>query len=220
MKELKVYKNFPPEISVILPTYNRASLILRAVHSVLSQTIHDWELIVIDDGSSDNTFSILDELILAHENIRYCKHRNRKLPLALNTGLSLSVGRFVTFLGSDDEYLNNHLETRLAYMKSHPDIDLIYGGVKIIGNQYVKDVHNLDKLIHLNDCVIGGSLFGKRVLFNSVGGFSNIIYGEDYDLVQRAKPHFNIEKVDLEQSYIYYRDALDSICNNIGKNDF
>ncbi|MHC1738768.1 MAG: glycosyltransferase family 2 protein [Ignavibacteriaceae bacterium] len=215
MEEIKIYKNYSPAVSVILPTYNRASSILRAVDSVLSQTLKDWELIIVDDGSSDNTFPILDELVLSHENIRYCKHQNRKLPLALNTGLSFSVGNYVAFLGSDDEYLNNHLETRLRYMKSHPEIDLVYGGVKIIGNEYVKDFHNLDNLIHLNDCVIGGSFFGKRELFNSVGGFRDIPYGEDFDLVQRALPHFNIQKVDIEQTYIYYRDSSDSICNNI-----
>jgi len=215
MQEIKIYKNYSPVVSVILPTYNRATTILRAVDSVLCQTVKEWELIIIDDGSSDNTFSLLNELILSHENIRFCKHKNKKLPLALNTGLSLSVGRYIAFLGSDDEYLNNHLETRLGYMKSHPEIDLIYGGVKIIGNQYVKDFHNLNNLIHLNDCVIGGSFFGKRELFNSVGGFRDIPYGEDYDLVQRAHLHFNIEKVDIEQSYIYNRDSSDSICNNI-----
>jgi glycosyltransferase involved in cell wall biosynthesis len=215
MEEIKIYKNYSPVVSVILPTFNRASSILQAVDSVLSQTLKDWELIIVDDGSSDNTFPILDELILSHENIRYCKHKNRQLPLALNTGLCLSIGNYVTFLGSDDKYLNNHLETRLSYMKSNPEIDLIYGGVKIIGNQYVKDFHDMDNLIHLNDCVIGGSFFGKRELFNSVGGFRDIPYGEDYDLVQRALPHFNIQKVDIEQTYIYYRDSSDSICNNI-----
>lgn len=215
MEEIKIYKNFSPEISVILPAYNRAPFILRAVNSVLSQTLKNWELIIVDDGSSDNSFTLLDQLILSRENIRYCKHKNRKLPLTLNTGISLSVGKYLTFLGSDDEYLNNHLETRINYMKSHPEIDLIYGGVKIIGDQYVKDFHDLNKLIHLNDCVIGGTFFGKKDLFNSIGGFRDIPYGEDYDLVRRAQPYFNIRKVDLEQTYIYYRDTSDSICNNI-----
>lgn len=215
MEKIKIYKNYSPFISVILPTYNRASCIIRAVNSVLSQTLKEWELIIVDDGSSDDTFSLLDKLILSNENIRYCKHKNRKLSLTLNTGLSISVGKYITFLGSDDEYLNNHLETRFNYVKSHPKIDLIYGSVKIIGNQYVKDFHNLENLIHLNECVIGGSFFGKRELFFSIGGFRDIPYGEDYDLVQRALGRFHIKKVDIEQTYIYHRDSSDSICNNI-----
>ncbi|HOJ18818.1 MAG: glycosyltransferase [Ignavibacteriales bacterium] len=215
MNDFGLCKKGCPIVSVILPTYNRSTLIMRGVESVLNQTISDFELIIVDDGSSDNTFELLNNLILSDERVKYIKHKNKKLPLSLNTGLKLATGDYITFLGSDDEYLSKHMEIRLEYMKANPEVDLIYGGVKIIGNEYVKDVNNPKELIHLSECVIGGSFFGKREVFQSVEGFRDISYGEDYDLAERARIRYNVKKVDFEETYIYYRDTPDSICNNI-----
>lgn len=203
-----------PIVSIILPTYNRAYILMRSINSVLNQTLKDWELIIVDDGSNDNTFQLVNDLINQNYRIRYVKHRNIKLPLSSNTGIQISSGKYLTFLGSDDEYKNNHLELRVNYMKSHPNLDLIYGGLEIIGNPYVKDKNDLSKMIHLDACVVGGTFFGKRNVFIELNGFKNILYSEDSEFFERAKEKFKIVKVDFP-SYIYYRDADDSICNNI-----
>jgi len=211
---METYTANSPEISVILPTYNRASLILRAVNSVFKQTFRNWELIIVDDGSDDNTFGLLDKIVLSNENVKYIKHKNRKLPLSLNTGILISSGRYLAFIGSDDEYLPEHLFLRYDYMKKNPDIDLIHGGVKIIGDTFVKDFNDVTKKIHLDECVIGGTFFGKREVFVQLKGFSNIPYGEDYELTLRAANKFKIMKVNFP-TYIYYRDTEGSICNTI-----
>jgi len=211
---METYTANSPEISVILPTYNRASLILRAVNSVFKQTFRNWELIIVDDGSDDNTFGLLDKIVLSNENVKYIKHKNRKLPLSLNTGILISSGRYLAFIGSDDEYLPEHLVLRYDYMKKNPDIDLIHGGVKIIGDTFVKDFNDVTKKIHLDECVIGGTFFGKREVFVQLKGFSNIPYGEDYELTLRAANKFKIMKVNFP-TYIYYRDTEGSICNTI-----
>jgi len=211
---METYTANSPEISVILPTYNRASLILRAVNSVFKQTFRNWELIIVDDGSDDNTFGLLDKIVLSNENVKYIKHKNRKLPLSLNTGILISSGRYLAFIGSDDEYLPEHLFIRYDYMKKNPDIDLIHGGVKIIGDAFVKDFNDVTKKIHLDECVIGGTFFGKREVFVQLKGFSNIPYGEDYELTLRAANKFKMMKANFP-TYIYYRDTEGSICNTI-----
>lgn len=211
---MKLYKNLTPSVSIILPTYNRERLLKRAIDSVVNQTASGWELIAVDDGSDDNTFHLVNSYINHHENIRYMKHGNRKLPISLNVGLSAACGKYVTFLGSDDEYKPGHIQLRLEYMEENPVVDLIHGGVEVVGDPYVKDKHDLTKKVHLSECKVGGTFFGKREVFLSLGGFSDIEYSEDSDFFERAEKEYDIAKVDYP-TYIYYRDTPGSITNTI-----
>jgi glycosyltransferase involved in cell wall biosynthesis len=211
---LQISKNYSPVISVIIPTFNRALLIKRAIESVIKQTFKGWELIIVDDGSIDETFSIVNNYISAWDNIRYLKHSNRGLPLSRNAGIETSSGKYVTFLDSDDEYLPGHLELRLEFMSKHSEVDLIHGGIIIVGNPFVRDKNDLSKLIHLSQCSIGGTFFGKKSLFQSLNGFKNIEYSEDSELLERAeRKMFSITKVNFP-TYIYHRETQGSICNN------
>jgi len=211
---MKLYKNYKPIVSIILPTYNRSEFLKRAIDSVIIQTFSKWELIVVDDGSEDDTFLIINKLIASNKKIRYMKHSKRKLPLSLNAGIKASAGEYITFLGSDDEYLPEHLSLRVNELQNNDKIDLVYGGVKIIGDLYVKDKNDLSKKTHLSDCVIGGTFFGKRNMFIELGGFKNIEYSEDSEFYERAKSIYNIKKVKYP-TYVYYRNTPDSICNKI-----
>ena len=209
-----VYKTFAPIVSIILPTFNREKLISRAVESVIKQSFKNWELIIVDDGSSDNTFLVISEFIKSHESIRYIKHSNRKPPLSLNAGILASCGKYIAFLISDDEYKTDFLLKRISFMEENTDVDLIHGGVEIIGHPYVKDKNNLTKEIHLSECAIGGTFFGKRNIFFELGGFRNLSYSDDSDFIERAEKKYKIIKIDWPD-YIYYRDTPDSICTNI-----
>ena len=211
---MKLYKNYKPIVSVILPTYNRSEFLKRAIDSVIAQSFSEWELIVVDDGSEDDTFSIINKFLASNKKIRYMKHSNRKLPLSLNAGIKVSTGEYIAFLGSDDEYLPEHLNLRVNELQKNEVIDLIYGGVKIIGDPYVKDKNDLSKKIHLSDCVIGGTFFGKKNMFIELDGFKNIEYSEDSEFFERAKLIYNIKKVEYP-TYVYYRNTPDSICNKI-----
>ena len=97
-------------------------------------------------------------------------------------------------------------------MKSNQHIDLIQGGTKIIGNEFVRDKDNPDKFIHLSKCTIGGTFFGKTEVFKKLNGFRNISYSEDSDFLERAEKLFNVRKVNFE-TYIYHRELEDSITN-------
>jgi glycosyltransferase involved in cell wall biosynthesis len=211
---MQVYKSFKPFVSIIVPTYNRAGYLNRSIESVLKQTYRDWELIIVDDGSADDTYKIVHEYLLEHENIRYMKHSNRSTPLTTNAGIRASCGELLAFLASDDEWKPEYLKQRIEFLHEHPEIDLIHGGVEIIGHPYVKDKNDLSKEIHLSECVIGGTFFGKRNVFFELDGFNNLVYSDDSDFFERAKIKYKIAKVDFP-SYIYHRDTPDSICSTI-----
>lgn len=211
---MQLYKEFIPRVSVILPTYNRVKYLSRAINSVLNQIYENWELIVVDDGSDDSTYKLINSYQEKFEKVRYMRHQNRRTPLTLNIGILAAAGYYITFLGSDDEYKKEHLSLRMDILEKENEIDLLHGGVEIIGDPFVKDKNDLSKKIHLSECVIGGTLVGKKETFLKLGGFRNLNYSDDSDFYERALPICKIREVDFP-TYIYYRDTPDSICTTI-----
>jgi glycosyltransferase involved in cell wall biosynthesis len=100
-----------PFFSIIIPTYNRGKLLPKAIESVLNQDCNDWELIVVDDGSTDNTKNIIEKLCENDQRIKYVYQDNQERSAARNKGIENSKGKYVCFLDSDDEYLPFHLAT-------------------------------------------------------------------------------------------------------------
>lgn len=140
-----IYHSENPAISVIMATYNRSGYLNRSITSFLNQTYKNCELIVVDDGSFDETFQVVNGFMNQHSNIRYQKHSNRKLSLSRNAGIQVAVGKYITFLDSDDEYRPDYLDKRIQFMEAKESVDLIEGGVIIIGDPYVKDKNDLSK---------------------------------------------------------------------------
>jgi glycosyltransferase involved in cell wall biosynthesis len=211
---MQVYKQYSPIVSIIMPTFNRAGYLNRSINSVICQSFENWELIIVDDGSSDDTFNIVSGFIGKYEKIRYLKHTNRRPALSTNAGILASCGSLIAFLGSDDEWKPEFLKQRVDFMNDNPEIDFIHGGVEIVGHPYVKDKNDLTREIHLDECVIGGTFFGKREVFLELEGFRDLNYSDDSDFFERAAKRFKIAKVDFP-TYIYYRDTPDSICSTI-----
>lgn len=206
-----------PEFSVIISTYNRAKLLERALHSLLAQTENNWEAIIIDDGSTDNSEEIVHQIFTGNQNFQYHKQANQGEAGAKNKGISLAKGRFITFLDSDDTYLPEHLESRKKILKENPEIEFLHGGVKIIGNQYVPDLYHDGKNIHLSQCAIGGTFFVRRDIIVRLKGFRNLPIGADADLLNRAESlGVKILKTEIP-TYVYHRENDDSITKNYGK---
>jgi len=202
-----------PEISIILPTYNRSTYLLNCLNSVINQVFPDWELIIIDDGSEDNTFEVVNPFIQKFDNIRYLKHKNRRQAFSRNAGIQASFGKYITFIDSDDIYKPEHLQSRIEYMKAHPEIDLIAGGVEVQGDLWVDDYYQPGEKINIYECVLGATFFGKRQVFFELEGFRNIAYGEDTDFWERAEKIFKTQKLTEPQTYIYIRSE-NSITTN------
>lgn len=206
--------------SVVICTYNREKLLPRALDSLIKQKFTEFEVIVVDDGSTDRTFSVIQNY-RKKLNLRYIFQQNKGISISRNVGGLSSNGEYITFLDSDDEYRQEHLQSRFKILSGNPKIDLLFGGVEVVGNSFVPDANNLDKLIELSECIIGGTFFIRRQLFKKLNGFRQLEYSDDYDFYKRAVAEkANILKVDIP-TYIYFRDTEDSICNTIinkGKN--
>jgi glycosyltransferase involved in cell wall biosynthesis len=202
-----------PEVSVILTVFNREQYLQRCINSLLGQSFKNWELIAVDDGSEDNSFEVLKEYQSHHPGIYLIKHKNMKLPLSRNKGIIASRGKYITFLDSDDEYAKDHLLKRVEYLDNHPEVDMLRGGVDIIGNEYVRDKDNPMRFIHLSKCTVGATFFGRRNVFLMLNGFRNLEYSEDSDFLERAEKYFNVKKVEFK-TYKYYRESSDSITYN------
>ena len=116
-----------PLVSIIIPCYNRADIIEPAIASVQAQTFQDWELIVLDDGSSDNIRGIMTKFMETDPRIRLvCHTQNQGEPAARNTGISVALGRFIAFLDSDDEWLPEKLEHQVAAVMAMPDPENVF----------------------------------------------------------------------------------------------
>lgn len=202
-------------VSIIICTYNRAALVTRAIQSVLEQSYDHWELIIIDDGSQDDTRDVITPFVLIDSRIRYYYQINRGLATARNTGIELAGGEFITFLDSDDEYAPQHILTRVSFMQSHPDTDMLYGGVLLIGpkeKQYVTDLTDPTRKIHLLDCYSGSTFFFRKYVAKTIQGFRMIPFGEDFDFFLRAEQNFVIRKLEYS-TYLYHLEGDDRLCS-------
>ncbi|MHB1049229.1 MAG: glycosyltransferase family 2 protein [Bacteroidota bacterium] len=203
------------KVSVILCTYNRAALLPRAISSVLRQTYADWELIIIDDGSTDSTRSVVRKFIKDEKRIRYFYQKNKGLAGARNEGMRKAMGDFLTFLDSDDAYHPEHLHRRVLFLQRHADVDFLHGGMRLVGpkkKHYVVDMTDPAKKIHLRRCHVGGTFFFRRKIRSRVRTFSAIPFGEDFDFYRRAEQHFVIRKVGFP-TYIYHLDSENRLCD-------
>ncbi|WP_166965688.1 glycosyltransferase family 2 protein [Yeosuana marina] len=208
-KQIQVSNN-QALVSIIICTYNRASYLNTCISSIIDQTNQQWELIIVDDGSDDNTYNIVNPYLQKYSNIRYVKHKNIKLALSRNVGLLLATGTYITFLDSDDTFKENHIQSRLDFMVENDQVDLIYGGVDLHEDIFVPDFYKPNFLINVKECVLGSTFFGKRSVFFELGGFDNLNYGEDTEFLERASKLFTTQEITHPETYVYTR-AIDSI---------
>lgn len=193
----------PPLISVIIPTFNRAAWVREAVDSVLAQTFQDFELIVVDDGSTDAT----GEGLMAYgDRLRHLVQDRQGVSAARNRGLDLAQGEWIAFLDSDDLWLPQKLETQVAFLNRHPQAEIcqteeiwIRHGRRVNPrNKHRKPAGDIF-VPSLTLCLVSPSaVMLKRSLLEEVGFFDTSLPAcEDYDLWLRIscrKPVFLIEE--------------------------
>ncbi len=192
-----------PVVSIILPTYNRSKDLPRCLESVVTQTWKDWELIIVDDGSTDDSADYCLRKVLEDPRIRYMKQSNRKQALAKNAGLQASFGSYLTFIDSDDVYRPHHLASRLDHFDRDSSLDLLTGGFEAPKDMRVPDYFDPSRDISVFECVLGTTFFGKRSVFFELGGFQDLAYAEDTDLWLRAEKKFRVKKITEPKTYVY-----------------
>ncbi|NJM20678.1 MAG: glycosyltransferase family 2 protein [Richelia sp. SM1_7_0] len=190
----------PPKVTVIIPTYNRAHLIKDAVESVLNQTYQDFELIVIDDGSTDNTKEILT---IYGNKLRHIFQENQGRSAARNYGINLAKGEYIAFLDSDDVWFPDKLERQVAILESASSNVVLVHGYKCIVDQNLQPVRGWEfKLRNLyalaergeetyenyldSPCIFTSTILVKKKALLEINGYDISIQGrEDLDLYLR-----------------------------------
>lgn len=202
-----------PYFSIIIAVYNREILVKRAIESIINQDFHNWELIIVDDCSTDNTLESIENYKNENRISSISLKSNSGVAKARNVGIKMVNGEYITFLDSDDEYKINHLSSRYEILKDS-NIDLLHGGVEIIGDTKVPDKDDMNKMIEIEDCVVGGTFFINRNISSSLKLFNeNIKYSEDSFMFDKfSKNNLSIFKTNIK-TYIYHREVEDSICN-------
>ncbi|RAP32962.1 hypothetical protein DID75_03495 [Candidatus Marinamargulisbacteria bacterium SCGC AG-410-N11] len=185
------------DIAVIIPAYNRDQHISKAIQSVLNQTQLPGEIIVVDDGSSDNTVAIIKERFPSVKLIQ--NKNNQGVSASRNLGVSSTQLPWIAFLDSDDEWLPSKLEDQCLYLNQHPIFQIVQSNEKWIYNgkhKNQKDYHQKSDGwiwdVSLDRCMISpSSVLMKRSLFNYYGGFNiHFLACEDYDLwLKIAREH-------------------------------
>lgn len=204
-------------ISVLMAVYNTDFfLVKRAIDSVLNQDFQDFELIVIDDGSHNDSQNQLLNYVKKHENkVIYLRHQNCGQSKSINRGILNSKGAYITIIDADDEYKPNHLRLCLREMKYN---DLIASTTKTIVDReedyYVPDKYDISQVIHVDDCILFATLFGKKEVFATLK-FQDM-YAADSHFYEAAAKKYIVNKIDL-RTYVYYRNIPNSTCAKMKK---
>ena len=196
--------NSVPTVSVIISTYNRADFLHRAIKSVLAQTYIDFELIIVDDASSDNTKEVVNSFY--DERVEYLRHDNNKgAPAARNTGVKKAKGEYIAFLDDDDEWLSDKLEKQVKKMGKVSDkVGLIYSGWQIIENSYSSRKYypqfkgDVRKRLLLGPTVGSVSkVLIKKKCFDKVGVFDESLKScQDWDMWKRLSDYYEFDFVE------------------------
>lgn len=179
-----------PTVSVVIATYNQAEYLSQAIKSVLRQTYEHWELIIVNDGSTDHTEQVVKPY-LRHQKVRYYKKPNGGQASAKNMGIREARGEYVAFLDSDDYWEPSKLLAQMAIMQAQPSIGVVYSeihsmdesGRQLIFERPSRYSGEVVGQLYGDNCVPFSSSMVRRSLLNRYGGFDESLrMGIDYDL--------------------------------------
>lgn len=183
------------EVSIVIPTYNHASLLGEALESVFAQTYQDFEIIVVDDGSTDDTAGVLRPLV--EQGLIRCIHQQKQgVSAARNRGIAEANGRYIAFLDSDDLFEPAKLDIQVKYLRDHPEAGLVQSGFTKFDNSG-QDLGYRDTswfsgriypqiLLYWTTLMAVDTVLVSKTVFDAIGLFDTTLsMGEDLDLWRR-----------------------------------
>ncbi|NET06155.1 MAG: glycosyltransferase [Merismopedia sp. SIO2A8] len=210
-----------PTISVIIPAYNASKTILETIQSIQAQTFSDFELIVINDGSTDGTLDLLSQI--TDPRLKVFSYDNGGLPVARNRGIIQSSGEFISFIDADDLWKPDKLELQLEALKQHPEAGVAYSWTAFINEKseflyaweplfFDGDVYS--QLLVRNFISSGSNILVRRELIESVGEFDPSLKSvEDWDYYLRLAARCPFVLVPKYQ--ILYRRSSQSMTSKV-----
>lgn len=217
-----------PKVSIIIPLYNKERYIERALKSVLNQKLQDFEIIVVDDGSTDQSSTVVKNI--SDPRIKLIQQENKGVSIARNRGVNAAVSDFITFLDADDEWCPELLETLLYLWNKYPQGGLYFTAYKIRqlnGKEYVQEYRSIPpepwegivpsffSLSTLCDQPVSTSSVGvPKCIFYEMGGFlENLSMNEDAELWGRIAIKYPVV-FSWKIGSIYHKESLDRACIN------
>lgn len=201
--------DFPGEtslpVSVLVPVFNRRVFIRRAIESVLLGDYSDFEIVVIDNGSTDGTIEVVEAYVRRDNRIRLIRNRTNIIAHSLNIGLKAARGKYIARLDSDDEYTKDTLKEMVDFLEAHPGCALAVSYYEVT-DEIGRKLHRFGVIKHLecdrNNILLSDGVGAVRVWRRSVllefGGFDVEHfgqYGEDYDMVLKVSEKYEIGRV-------------------------
>lgn len=192
-------------VSIILPTYNRGHLIQRAIESIRRQTYHFWELLIVDDGSTDNTKDIVAEIAAADTRVHYYRQQqNKGVSAARNEGIRQSKYEYIAFQDSDDIWKEDKLEKQMKVFADKPEVGLVYcsyEGIKVDGTKVsVPDVS-------AGAYDLQGWMYSRLLVGNVIGGPTAVIRKDCLEKCQVQGQFFDENLTCLEDWELFLRIA-------------
>lgn len=201
-------QNRSPLVSVVVPSYNHERFIEQCIDSIFAQTFNDFELIVIDDGSSDGSRDVLNGLKNKYD-FTLVVQENMGISRTLNKGIQeYALGKYFTFCASDDYWLPDKLEKQVSFMEQHPDIPMCYGKAYAVDeesnviqkltvaiNQNLKGGYIFKDIILINFHLPVNYLFRKNIYYE-VGLYRDDIFTEDFYMNLRISNKYQIGYID------------------------
>ncbi len=209
-----------PTVSVIMPVYNGARFINQTIESVLNQTFTDFELLIIDDGSIDNTLEIANQYALGDRRIQVFSHPNQGVSVTRNRGIKSTKGKLIAFLDADDIWSPDKLAAHIKHFQAHPNLAVSFSRVEFISIDGSRTGQvSTSRLFHLqpedflyeNPTTTMSNPIARAEVFAEVGGFAeDMSYSEDLEWLFRVichqrqgLPPWQIEGID--RILVYYR---------------
>lgn len=201
-----------PTVSIVLPCYNGADFLAQSIDSVIDQTYADWELILVNDYSKDNSLEIMQGYASRDPRIRIINNEhNLKLPGALNRGFHEAKGKYLTWTSHDNRMAPTMLEEFVQYLDTNPDKGLVtacYAAFTLKTGEQLYEVHHPDPQINLPlyNCVCYAFMYRREIL-NTVGDYDTTLFlVEDYDYWVRIWQRYPIGKI---YKVLYYTGVGD-----------
>ncbi len=191
------------KISVIIPLYNKEHFIKDTIYSVLNQSFSDWEMVIIDDGSTDSSVHIVQSV--QDHRIRLYRQENQGVSCARNRGIKLAKGDFIAFLDADDKWMPDYLEKMITLAEEYSDYSVFcstHNGhyIRELPTVSIIDDHCKYPYIYWTGC-----MFIKKVVFDNIGGFrEGIQLGEDRDMWLRIGCNYVTVYLNKELAYHPY----------------
>jgi len=210
-----------PLVTIITPTYNRAAFLPQAIDGVLAQTYENFELIIVDDGSTDNSPEILSEYQSKDERIRVYRQENQGQSIARNKAITEARGEFICFLDSDNYWAPDKLEQQLNLFETNPSVDVIYGDIVTVDENSIelsrKNMKrysgNISRWMLRDNCVSMNTAMARRRCFDEMGGMSGQRrVADDYDLWLRFSARYRF--LYVPEYWAYYRVMEDQISSD------